>query len=393
MSSAAVADRYRVVDVDTHVLEPDDLWTSRVAKKWGDLVPHVRTEPNGDEQWYFGDSPMTALARGVYAAAGWHEPLPSYLPTIGDVDPAAYDGRKRLERMDEYGIWAQVQYPNVGGFGSGAFLKLKEPELMLECVRAYNDFLVEWCSADARRLVPLMALPFWDVEASVAEIARAAKLGHKGIVFGNQTETYGLPLLADSHWDPIWTIAQDLGLSVNFHIAAGGGQYKRPQLESSGPRANFAKAVVMEFMDNAQAISEVIVAGLCHRYPRLNFVSVESGVGFIPFLLEALDWQWKNNGALLEHPEMDLLPSEYFRRQVYGCFWFEGASAETALRLYPDNILYETDYPHPTSMTPGASMPYAVNPREYMQATLGGLPDDTLRKVLHENAARVYHLE
>ena len=81
----------------------------------------------------------------------------------------------------------------------------------------------------------------------------------------------------------------------------------------------------MAFMDNGAAISEVILSGLCHRFPKLKCVSVESGVGWVPFLLEALDWQWLNNGGFLEHSEFDLLPSEYFRRQVYACFWFEQA--------------------------------------------------------------------
>jgi predicted TIM-barrel fold metal-dependent hydrolase len=388
-----IVERLKVIDVDTHVLEPDDVWTSRVSKKWGDLVPHVRlNQDTGQEYWYFGDELFAEGARGLYAAAGWKEPLPSLPPTIKEIDPAAYNPHERLKRMDEYGIYAQVLYPNVGGFGSGAFLKLKEPALMLECVHAYNDFLAEWCGTDPNRLIPIMALPFWDVEESVKEIHRCVKLGHKGILFGNQSETYDLPLLADPHWNPIWEVAQDNGLTINFHIGAGHGEYRRPQFKGNGPRANFAKAVVMEFMDNAQAISEVIISGLCHRYPRLNFVSVESGVGFLPFLMEALDWQWKNNGALLEHPEYDLLPSEYFRRQVYGCFWFEEASAETALRLYPDNILYETDFPHPTSMSPGATMPYARVPGTYIQETLGDLPEETLRKVLHDNAARIYHV-
>jgi predicted TIM-barrel fold metal-dependent hydrolase len=341
------------------------VWTSRVSRKWGRLVPHIRVDDQtGEEHWYSGDELFDASPRGLYAAAGWKEPLPSLPRTLAETDPASWNAHERLTRMDEYGIFAQVIYPNVGGFGSGKFLRLKEHTLMLECVRAYNDFLAEWCGTNPHRLIPIMALPFWDVQQCVAEIDRCVELGHKGILFGNQSETYDLPLLADPHWNPIWERAQDLGLTVNFHIASGDGRYRRPQYQANGRRANFARAVVLEFMDNAQAISEVIVSGICHRYPHLNFVSVESGVGFLPFLLEALDWQWKNNGALLEHPEFDLLPSEYFRRQIYGCFWFEKSSAETALRLYPDNILYETDFPHPTSMSPGPSMPYAVVPKE-----------------------------
>ena len=109
-------------------------------------------------------------------------------------------------------------------------------------------------------------------------------------------------------------------------------------------------------------------------------MSVESGIGWIPFALDALDWQWKNCGVHLEHPEYELLPSEYFKRQIYGCFWFEDANgAQCAIdQLGPDNILYETDFPHPTSMSPGPASS-AIAPNEYLEQNVRPLPEPTLR--------------
>jgi predicted TIM-barrel fold metal-dependent hydrolase len=122
-------------------------------------------------------------------------------------------------------------------------------------------------------------------------------------------------------------------------------------------------------------------------------VSVESGIGWIPFALEHLDWQWENCGVPREHPEYDLLPSEYFKRQMFGCFWFERASVRSSVdQLGADWILYESDFPHPTSMAPGPATA-AVQPREYIAADLGDLPPGVLRKILHDNAAKLYHLE
>jgi predicted TIM-barrel fold metal-dependent hydrolase len=121
-------------------------------------------------------------------------------------------------------------------------------------------------------------------------------------------------------------------------------------------------------------------------------VSVESGVGWLVAMLEAFDWQWRNGGVRDEHPEYDLLPSEYFRRQIYGCFWFEEASARSAIEQFPDNILYETDYPHPTCQHPGPRTP-AQRPRDYATRVLGSLDDATLAKVLHDNAAALYGLD
>ncbi|HWO94571.1 MAG TPA: amidohydrolase family protein [Dehalococcoidia bacterium] len=388
----AVVDRIKVIDADTHVSEPPDLWTSRVSNKWGELVPHVVFDDERKEEvWYFGGSRYHPTAGA--AMAGWREFPPAHPPSLDEADRASWDSVARLQRMDEYGIHAQVIYPNVGGFGSGRFLQLGEPELMLECVQAYNDFLIDWIQPNPERFVPIMALPFWDVEAATREIQRCHKKGHKGILFGSEPHIFGQPHLADPHWNPIWETAQELGLTINFHIASGDmTQLFGSGYPGNGRQANYAKTTVMFFLDNARAVMEVIISGICHRYPRLNFVSVESGVGWVPFVLEALDWQWLNSGCQQEHPEMDLLPSEYFKRQVYACFWFERGSAEKAIELVgADNLLYETDFPHPTSMSPGPAS-FADNPKDFIEQNLSKLPEDVLRKILHDNAARLYHL-
>jgi predicted TIM-barrel fold metal-dependent hydrolase len=144
-------------------------------------------------------------------------------------------------------------------------------------------------------------------------------------------------------------------------------------------------------MDNMRSIADLIFGGVCHRFPRLDFVSVESGVGWIPSMLETFDWQWTNGGIRDEHPEYDLLPSEYFRRQIYGCFWFEDEVARDAISQYPDNILYETDYPHPTCQYPGPCT-RAEHPRDYAGRVLAGVPDAVVEKVLSGTAARLYGL-
>ena len=394
--AASVVERIRVVDADAHVSEPEDLWTSRVSSRWGDLVPHVAKSPRRradgatDDVWIFGGEP--ALPTAMTAIAGSDCYLPDHPATLADAHPAASNASERLRYLDANGLWAQVIYPNVGGFGSGNFLRLKEPELMLECVRAYNDFLVEWCGVDSKRLVPIMALPFWDVGASVAEMERAAKLGHRGVLFGSEPESFGEPLLADPQWDPVWASAQDLGLPVNFHIISGSGFDLFGGYPGNGPRTNAARSSVGLFLDNSRAICELIASGICHRFPRLNFVSVESGVGWIPFVLEGLDYQWLNMGAHKEHPERDLQPSEYFRRQVYACFWFERESARRVLDLYPDNFLFETDFPHPTSVAEGP-VSTTGKPKDWLERHASGWPEELLRKVLHDNAARLYSLE
>ena len=383
-----------VIDVDTHITEPADLWISRVPAKWADLVPRV--ERINDRDYWVIDGKRT-LAPGSVSMAG-HDghPPKQYPATYADIPAAAYDATARLAHMDAEGIYAQVLYPNVGGFGSQNFLRMDNAELKLACVQAYNDFLAEWASADKRRLIPVCALPFWDVAQSVAEIERCAGLGHKSVLFPSQPQDFRQPALHDTYWDPVWAVAQALGLPISFHIggqAALGvkeGEFT-PKGGRMGTQEKFARYSSLAFVGNSLGISEIICGGVCHRFPELKFVSVESGVGWLPAYLEALDWQWQNAG-LHTNSAYELLPSEYFQRQIYACFWFEKVMLERAAELYPDNLMYETDYPHPTSMSPGPAT-IATHPREYAADAMRNLSRETVHKLLNGNAARVYGID
>ena len=237
----------------------------------------------------------------------------------------------------------------------------------------------------------ITSLPFWDLDETLAEIDRCADLGHRGINFTQDPSSFGLPALGDPHWDPMWASAQEKGVPINFHIASGDiSLLTNTGHSTAGLHANYASIGVSFFLGNARTIAQVICSGICHRFPDLKFVSVESGVGWIPFALDSLDWQWKNCGVHLEHPEYDLIPSEYFKRQMYGCFWFEQESlGYTIDRLGADNILYETDFPHPTSMSPGTHTG-AIDPDQYIREAFFDQPEDVARKILHDNAASLY---
>jgi predicted TIM-barrel fold metal-dependent hydrolase len=233
-------------------------------------------------------------------------------------------------------------------------------------------------------------LPFWDQDAAVQEMIRCRNNGHKGILFANRYERVGLPVFHDKYWDPILSTAQDLNMTVNFHIAVA--QYDNfatnTPMDTQTSRG-FAVATLMNMLNNGETIAEIVTSGVCDRFPRLNWVSVESGFGFIPYLLENLDWHFINYGALRDFPT-SLLPSEYFRRQVYGSFWFEKGTL-SLLEQYPDNFMFETDFPHPTSLSPGPVSSADV-PSVHISKALADLSPDTLRKVLHDTAARLYLL-
>lgn len=381
---------HRIIDVDTHITEPRDVWTARMSQqKWGDAVPHIE-RVDGVDAWFVNGTRIGSPGPG--SMAGYDGVVPVGPKTYDEIAPAMYDSHERLKLMDELGVHAQVLYSNVGGFGGQQFRKLGTPEFVAECVKAFNDFVADFASADPNRLIAVATTPFWDVDFAVAEIERCVANGHRSINFCNQPDSHGEPPLGHRHWDPIWAAAQDAGVPISFHIGGGDIGALMQDPAGMGFQANFAKVSSLIMVDNMRCVADLIFSGICHRFPKLKFVSVESGVGWIPGVLETFDWQWRGGDICKEHPEYDLLPSEYFRRQIYGSFWFERASALPTIELYPDNVLYETDYPHPTCQHPGPRSP-GVEPRQYVDEALGALPEATLRKVLFDNAAALYGIK
>jgi predicted TIM-barrel fold metal-dependent hydrolase len=236
-----------------------------------------------------------------------------------------------------------------------------------------------------------MSTPFWDLDFAIAELERCVESGHKAVNFCNHPESHGEPPLSDPHWDRLWAAAQDAEMPITFHI--GGGDITAPFAKDPhlSFQAKFPKVSSLMIMDNVETLADLVFGGVCHRFPKLRFVSVESGVGWLPGVLEIFDWQWGNSGIRQTHPEYDLLPSEYFRRQIYGCFWFEQEAARFAIERFPDNVLFETDFPHPTCQHPGPAS-IGTSPGEYATKALDGVAEDIVARVLHDNAAQLYGL-
>lgn len=374
---ADILSRLKIHDVDTHITEPADLWTTRMPKKWGDRIPHMAMDPSiGQERWFVNGKPGP---KGF----GLTDIDPDDM--LGGKDPTA-----RLRWMDRNGIYSQVLFPNLIAFFPMAMME-GELEWSIDCVRAYNEFQAEFCSAAPDRLISTANLPFWDLDASIAELKRCYDAGARAVNFGSEFEKIGLPRMRDDHWYPLLSLAEEMGLACNFHIGFNNEGVELDKVKSMNALDQAAWAAKF-FTSNIDCVSDLIMGRMCQRYPTLKFVSVESGVGWLPFLVDALDWQFLNMNLYREYPDM-LLPSEYFRRQIYGTFWFETDIAHYA-EMFPDNLMFESDFPHMTSLTPGELYPYVDGPRETLIANLPeDMSEELIVKLVQDNAAKVFNLK
>lgn len=382
----------KIIDADTHLTEPHDLWIKRAPAALRDRVPQVKMHEgqmswiiDGDKSIGTGAHPNSAILKDGSKVRA----LDKFLKLqFSDVHPGSSRVRERLAVMDETGIHAQIVYPNILGFGGQAAARV-DAKLRQVCIEIYNDAMAEMQEESGQRLFPMALLPWWDVAAAVKETERAHKMGLRGININSDPHNHqddngnDIPDLASPHWDPLWEVCESLDIPINFHIGASEqsidwlGQQGWPS-HSRDIKASIGGAML--FFNNGRVVGNLILSGLLDRFPKLKFVSVESGIGWVPFLMEALDYQLKE---IAEDRRFDLKPSEYFRRNFYACFWFEEKDiAHTLRQVGIDNALFETDFPHPTSLYP----------IEQLEERLSALTPEERAKVLSINAAKLYKI-
>lgn len=386
-----IAEDLFIVDADSHWSEPPDLFTRIAPAKYRDRVPRVE-EIDGEPTWVFDGQPVGRVsAAAVIARDGSKVPaeLGLFEWTLDDVHVGAYDPVVRLQVLDECGIDAQIIFPSTIGLGGEHLSKIGDHELSLVTIQLYNDAQAEIQANSNNRLLPLPVLPAWDVGVAVEEARRVGRNGARGVNMTSDPQDMGAPDLAHPAWDPFWEVCAELQLPVHFHIGASmtaeafRGNYHWP---SQANNTQLALSGTLLFFGNARVVANAIVSGMFDRHPDLKMVSVESALGWVPFILEALDYEMNEN-APGELAKLKKLPSEYFRSNLYATYWFEtnrNKLPDLIEAIGEDSILFETDFPHPTCLYP--------NPLKSVEPRLVTLTPEVRRKILGENARKLYRL-
>ncbi len=381
-----------IVDSDSHWSEPADLFSARAPKEYVDRLPHVESI-DGVNHWIFDGTSVGLYAAGaVIGKDGVKSDDASVLHTWSvpdDVHAGAHDPKERLKVLDECGIDHQVIYPSTLGLGGQGLSSVGDPVLQRLAVEVYNDYMAEIQAESANRLLPMPLMPAYSVEECVREAKRVHALGLRGVNMTSDPQDLGAPDLASTAWDPFWETCSELELPVHFHIGASLTAmtfYGKYPWESQRPSTKLAIGGTMLFIGNARVVINLILSGVFDRHPDLQTVSVESGLGWIPFILEAIDYEMNEN-AKADLARLKKAPSEYFRTNMYATYWFEGERNKLPAlveAIGDDRIMFETDFPHPTCLYP--------NPLESVKAKMDQLPIESQRRIYGENARKLYKL-
>lgn len=366
---------YRFFSVDDHIIEPADVWTSRVPAKYRDVAPHVETD--GERQWWaFEDQRITTM--GTNAVVGKPREEWSVEPIrFDDMRPACYDPVLRAKDLRSQGIFASVNFPTLPRFGGALFPFFKDKELADVCVRAWNDFVMdEWCAADPDMFVPMVICQLWDPQLARAEIERCIAKGAKALCFVENPQPLGLPSFHHpDHWDPVFSLVEEAELPVCMHIGSAG--------TSSVPDPNTPMIVTfasLSFSCAALSAINMMMSPIPRRYPDIKLVWSEGGIGWVPSAMERADRQYERH--LWAHDADDLMPSEVCLRNMWFCMIEEPVGLRYRHDFRVDHILWESDYPH-------ADTPYP-NTQTNAATVFRDVPDDEVAMITHRNAEALF---
>jgi len=376
--------RGKVVSADCHIdliWLPPDLFTAMAPKRLRDRMPYVARDERGRSVWVSKGGAYFGLVNGMGSAGREYVPGEIHRSDRMAAQGLYEDGQRGVRRLTDPelrvrdqeldGVRGEVLYGILG-----AANRLNDPEAAAEVMRIYNSWLAEFCASNPDRFAGIACIPNHDVGAAVAEIERVTK---RGIVRGLEiANTLDMKPLYHHHWNPLWEAVDASGLPVHIHTI-GGRQPEPEGLTQLEWRAAFATFITGFQLKMADKLMEAIYGGVLERYPGVRLVIGEAGIGWIPYVLEHMDLEWEDQFRDLE---LKMKPSEYWRRQCYATYQSDPIGIRLIDVLGEDNVMWGSDFPHPDGVWPDS--------QEFIAREMAGVEPRVQRKVLWENAARLY---
>ncbi|KHK90914.1 amidohydrolase family protein [Novosphingobium malaysiense] len=378
----------KIVDCDTHFTEPADLWTANAPAHLKDKMPHVR-RIDGADQWFVGDRHFGSMGGNVIGKDRNKLLGRLAFPNYDQIDPGSFDVGARLDAMDAMGVWAQICFQNGGVTQAGSLVALNDDELAITITQIFNDACKDRMDASDGRINCMGTLPYWGKDVMNAEMRRIADLGLKGITLPDRPERLSEGYVGPDggvspFWEEVFETCEATGIPLNFHLNAS-LDANTAIWDNLGFDQKLPIHALIHHIGCAATMSNFMVSGILDKYPNLKIGLIESGAGWVPFWLEGMEHQL-DEFRTAQNRGLKKRPKEYFKQNFWVSFWFEDYAPRNMLdEIGVDKVMFETDYPHPTSLYPGV--------QNKLVAVLAEHDQETRRRVLELNARELYNLE
>jgi uncharacterized protein len=364
-------DGLRIVDTDCHQMEPGDVWAEWIDPAFRDRAP--RLAPGSRANRVEGET-LTAEGKYPFHTPDFVAALLRGMERFTAAREAGFSAESRLADMEREGVDVQILYPTVGGQLLGR--EFRDPALLAACCRAYNDWSARYAAAAPGRLRWAAMLPLQEPALAIAEAERTAALG--AVAFYVRPNPLKGRNLYHADYHPLWAAIERLDRPLSIHDSGS------PHLPSFGDRMDTHTTghILAHPFEAMAAMTGLIWYGIFERFPRLTVVHVEADAGWVPYLLQRMEQHWEFSGNA-EHPDLVRRPTDYFRRNVFvACRGDERTLPSVVELAGDDNIVFNTDYPHPDGTWPWGIERLAAQP----------IPESSKRKILWDNAARAFRV-
>jgi predicted TIM-barrel fold metal-dependent hydrolase len=365
-----------LISVDDHIVEPPDMFDGLAPARFRDRLPRM-VEKDGVNAWLFEGE--TVLNVALNAVAGRPREEYGMEPTsLDQLRKGTYDVHARIDDMNVNGVLASLNFGSFAGICGQLFARSKDKDLALAALQAYNDWHIDkWCAAYPGRFIPCAMVPLWDAEVAAREVRRVKDKGCNSIAFMPNPTKAGWPSIHSDSWDPLWRACVDNDMTINTHINDVSGAI--PSMDS--PVDVFITVLPVSLYANA---ADLVWSPILRKFPGIRYAMSEGGVGWIPHLLERLDYTHEHQ----QWTRQDFggkKPSEVFKAQCWTCFIDDRAGILQRDLIGVDKMMWECDYPHSDSLWPHSP--------EYLWKSLCDIPEDEIHMITHRNAMACYRFD
>lgn len=365
----ALGEDIPIFSADSHIMEPLDMWSSALGDRFGDKIPHVLDSYQGQNGIFLstGRQVLKLKERGG-AVADKH----------ADLYEAGFKPEKRVEFQKAAGVAGEAIY------GSYMLPILQNPHrdaLRASC-EVFNDWLAEFCSYDASRLLGVAMIPIDDVDWAIKELERMAKKNMRGACINCALPPEVTPY-RDAKYDPFWARAQEMDFPITLHSITG--QLIDPFYPDTQRQKEEAPAGLIKLAYEAQDVlaNDFIFGGILDRFPKLKLICSEFEISWVPYFTWKSDHMMKEYQQKMDLPKLRQLPSEYMGTQIWHGYICDPMGPDVIRFMGPESIIWGSDFPHVRSV--------GFETREALEETFRGFEKADVRKLIYGNAAKVYN--